>query len=498
MATSPHPDPGNPPGRSSKPTPWMEAPDTASRFTRWAFARQQGTGKMTRGVKILARILIIMVQEFFDTHITLRASALTFTIILSLIPLLAMSTAILKGLGSGDQLQLIAYRLIDQLDPPRHDHGPETVPPEENREQTPGIENDGETVPAIDLDNASINKNLRNAADTIFTYVDNTNFAALGAFGIVGLLITVILVFSTMEDAMNSIWHTRQGRSLFRKIMDYLALLVLLPISINVAIAGDAILESPKMMGYIETIIPSPWAVQMLFTLLPFIFITLTLMMMYLFFPHVRVKTMPALCGALFASIFWFLVQRAYIVMQIGVAKYNAIYGSFATVPLILIWIQLGWTFILLGAVLAYAIQNHRHYRPPGLTGKPQQALQRAFDILLVIYQNFEQARPTNLEELQEACPAESQADLMQTVDLLGEGGLLHTTGDNGSAGVMPSLPADKVRARDVVRLVLGHDKTVPTPGGTLAEKIITGAEQVAMRENFPGKYLQQAEPNQP
>ena len=451
---------------------------------------------MTKGFKIMARILIIMVQEFFDTHITLRASALTFTIILSLIPLLAMSTAILKGLGSGDQLQLVAYRLIDQLDPPRQALGPEIPPPEQEQRTTEVSE--GENIIATELNKTSINKNLRNAADTIFTYVDNTNFAALGAFGIVGLLITVILVFSTMEDAMNSIWHTRQARSLFRKIMDYLALLVLLPISINVAIAGDAILESPKMMGYIETIIPSPWAVQMLFTLLPFIFITLTLMMMYLFFPHVRVKTMPALCGAIFASIFWFLVQRAYIVMQIGVAKYNAIYGSFATVPLILVWIQLGWTFILLGAVLAYAVQNHMHYRPPGLTGKPQQGLQRAFDILLVIYQNFIDARPTTLEELQDACPTESQADLRYSVDLLSAGGLLHSTGDNGSTGIMPSLPADKVKARDVVRLVLGHDKTVPTPGGTLADRIIAGAEQAAMKEDFPRNYLPQVEGSRP
>jgi membrane protein len=294
---------------------------------------------------------------------------------------------------------------------------------------------------------------------------------------------------------MNSIWHTSRGRSWFRKIMDYLALLVLLPISINVAIAGDAVLESPKMLEYIETVIHSPWAVQMLFTLLPFIFITLTLMMMYLFFPHVRVKTMPALCGAVFASIFWFLVQRAYIMMQIGVAKYNAIYGSFATVPLILIWIQLGWTFILLGAVLAYAMQNHDHYRAPGLVSKPRQALQRAFDILLAVYKNFTDARPTTVDDLQEACPLESRADIIRSVELLSSGGLLHEVEQDGGTALMPSLPADKVRAREVVLLVLGHASELSSPGGTLADRIIAAAEQAAEKERFPADYLDRPEP---
>jgi membrane protein len=458
--------------------------DPAGRLAAWSFARRDDDSQMMMTFRILGRILTIMIHEFSATHITLRASALTFTILLSLVPLLAMSTAILKGLGSGDQLQMIAYRFIDQLDPPeRHDAAgrDETAP------STQGVSDSTGQMP-----NPSSNGSLRKVADTVFTYVDKTNFAALGAFGIAGLLITVVMVFSTMEEAMNAIWHTRRGRPLFRKIMDYLALLVLLPISINVAIAGDAILESPKMMAYIQTVIPSAWLVQMLFTLLPFLFITLTLMMMYLFFPHVRVKTLPALCGALFASIFWFLVQRLYILMQIGVAKYNAIYGSFATVPLVLIWIQVGWTFILLGAVLAYAVQNHHYYQAPGMVSKPQKTLQRAFDVLLAVYADFVQGRPTTLEDLEETCSADTQVELARTVDLLIRGGLLHLTGQNGSAGLMPSRPADKVRARDVVHLVLGHDQPSATPGGTLADLIIRAAEEAADRVDFQRQYLKQ------
>ncbi|MCI5163562.1 MAG: YihY/virulence factor BrkB family protein, partial [Candidatus Electrothrix sp. AX5] len=330
----------------------------------------------------LLRILLIMVHEFNHTNIALRASALTFSIILSMVPLLAMSTAILKGLGNGNQMRIAACHFIDQLDPEAEQALPSLhpeLPPPVDSEIVVSEDQPAESVKSAEQEEPigsieviaegpppSLNRHLHQAIDTIFDYVDNTNFAALGAFGIAGLLIVVVMVLSSVEDAMNAIWHTRRGRSLFRKIMDYLALLVLLPISVNIALAGDAILQSPKIMEYITTFIPSAWVVQMLLKLLPFIFITLSLMMMYLFFPNVKVKTSAAFCGALFGAVFWFIVQRAYVVLQIGVANYNAIYGSFATVPLFLVWIQLGWMFVLLGAVLAYAIQHRNSYQLSG------------------------------------------------------------------------------------------------------------------------------------
>ncbi len=462
----------------------------ADRLVHWAFDREHGKSSGTDTIRSIVRVLVIMVKEFVNTNITLRASALTFTIILSLVPLLAMSTAILKGLGSGDQLQTVAYRLIDQLDPQYQPAKPGSAT---RQNSLPPADSTDQAGAATTTPEPSLNTHLHNTVDTIFNYVDNTNFAALGAFGIAGLLIAVIMVFSSMENAMNSIWHTRRGRSLFRKIMDYLALLILLPISINIAIAGDAILESPRIMGYISTVIPSDWVVQMLFTLLPFAFITLSLMLMYLFFPHVRVKTFPAFCGAVFASIFWFIVQRAYIVLQIGVAKYNAIYGSFATVPLLLIWMQLGWTFILLGAVLAYAIQNRNHYRLPSTGCTAQLALQRAFDVLLSVYSNFAVARPTTPEQLLQSCPGENRVELDRTVDLLISGGLLHRIHENGSAELMPSLPAEKVTAGEIVRIVLGQDQEVNTPGGTLADQIIRAAEKAAPAD-FPENFLEREE----
>ncbi len=443
---------------------------TLSRLRRWAFAGPVDERNLRGLARTVARICCIMVDEFLLTGISLRAAALTYSIILSMIPMLAMSTAVLKGLGSDNQLRTAAYRLIDELEPATAPPEAPARPGDETRQSAAAPK----TAPESTL---SLTGHLRNAVDTIFDYVDRTNFAALGAFGIIGLLMVVILVLSTVESAMNAIWHTDRGRSLFRKVMDYLALLILLPISINVALAGDAILESPKMMGYISAVIPSLWLIRMLLKLIPFLFVVLTLMLMYLFFPAVKVRTSAAFGGALFAAFTWFVVLKIYVVLQVGVANYNAIYGSFATVPLFLIWLHLGWTFILTGATLAYALQHRNHYHQPGAATTPRRLLQLAFDILLAVYRNFDRRRPTDLEELADRLPCEKPSDLEKTASLLVKGGLLNRIGDNGEELLLPAAPADRISAAEVVRLILGRE-AVPSPGGHIADMIVRAAEQ--------------------
>lgn len=447
------------------------------RLTSWAFAYRPDERRPAAALRSLLRILLIMGHEFNGSNISLRASALTFSVVLSMVPLLAMSTAILKGLGNGNQMRIAAYRLIDQLDP---DAAAKAAQQQEQQNENA----EDLTEPAAEP--VSLNRHLHNAVDSIFDYVENTNFAALGAFGIAGLLIVVITVLNAVEDAMNAIWHTRRGRSAFRKLMDYLALLVLLPISVNIALAAEAVLKSQKIMTHIAAAIPSAWTVGLLLKLLPFLFITLSLMMMYLFFPSVKVRTGAALCGALFGAVFWFIVQRLYVMLQMGVANYNAIYGSFATVPLFLVWMQLGWMFILLGAVLAYAIQNRNHYRLPGAESTARQRLQQAFDVLLTVYGNFARAEATGEEDLAAACAVRNEADLSQTVDLLISGGLLHETEQNGAAAYIPARPAEQLDAAQVVRLVFGRGSEKESEGGRLAAQVVRAAEETVPTEAFP------------
>lgn len=454
---------------------------------QWAFRTGQRDSRPVALARCWLRIFFIMLHEFFESEISLRASALTYSIVLSMVPLLALSTALLKGMGGGDQLKTAAYRFIEQIEPgynpgaDSEETGPATAPggpaKETTDRNTPAAEAPGGAPP-------SLAGHLRNAVDTIFDYVEKTNFAAIGAFGIIGLLVAVVLLMSTIEDALNAIWHSRRSRSLLRKVMDYLALLILLPVSINIAIAGEAVLASPEIMARLHILVPSDWAVTMLLKLLPFLFVILTLMVMYMFFPTDRVSTGAAFIGALFGGIFWFLVQKGYILLQIGVSRYNAIYGSFATVPLFLVWVHLGWTFILLGAGLAYAVQNRNRYSLPGSRVSPQRALQIAFDILNTVYVHFAGKTPTSENDLIRANPGYQPGDIREITEQLLSGGLLHRTADP-AISYLPAAPAETIEARQVVRLILGHDYTT-TIGGHLSGMIIDAAEQAVPPDAFP------------
>ncbi|HHD64670.1 MAG TPA: YihY/virulence factor BrkB family protein [Desulfobulbaceae bacterium] len=450
-----------------------------NRIQGWAFAQTTAKSRFQTLGRMAVRILLILLHVFFKTNISLRASALTFSIILSLVPMLAMSTAILKGLGSDNELKIAAYRLIDQIDTAAtRQNNPHNKPPQINADAQ-SMDNKMDEAPA------TMTTHLRNGVDMIFDYVDRTNFAALGAFGIVGLLFVVLLMFNEIEMTMNVIWHSRESRPVGRKIMDYLALLILLPISLNTAFAGNAILQSKKMMGYITTVIPSEWLVQMLFKGLPFLFIVGSLTFMYQFFPYAKVKTHAAFIGAFFASICWFAVLQLYIALQIGVSQYNAIYGSFATVPLFLIWLHLGWMFLLLGAALAYAVQNRDSYHPfTGNKETPKHRLQLAYDILKTVYTNFVHHQPTTIADLVCAFPEEPISQVTNLSETLLKKGLLYKVAGNDGLTMTPAQPPDQLKAEDILTLILGED-TKPTEGGRFAEAIITAAKSGAPHPLF-------------
>jgi membrane protein len=270
--------------------------------------------------------------------------------------------------------------------------------------------------------------------------------------------------------------------------MDYLALLILLPVSVNVALAGDAILQSPNMMNHINSLIPAEWAVRMLLNLLPFLVVILSLTAMYLFIPHTKVKTYAAFTGALFAGFFWSLIQKFYIILQIGVAKYNAIYGSFATVPLFLIWLHIGWTFVLLGGSLAYAVQNRNLYHLPGAGISPQRNLQLAFDILDIVYHHFSEKKETSFDDLVRENQGELPGEIQIITEKLLKGGLIHQVNDNLT--FLPASPAENIEAREVVRLILGYEQ-IPTPGGEFSQQVLQAAEQAIPAEAFPRAVTQ-------
>lgn len=432
-------------------------------FFAWADSAPTSDFPPLHWLHKLARIILISLREMKENVLTLRAGYLTYALLLSMVPILAMSTAVVKGLGGGDQLRILAYSYIDTLE--------ETAPAFQVAPST----GDAETVQeeGNDKQTADFGAHLRSAADKIFNYVDQTNFATLGTFGMVGIFLSVILVLGQIEKSLNVIWKVKDGRSILRKVADYIALMILFPISINVALAAGTMLESQALNVHLDQFLPIVWLQTLLLRGVPILFLSLTLYVIYVFFPNTKTGGLSTMIGAFVAGFFWFLTQNIYLSMQIGVAKYNAIYGSFATIPLFLAWVWVAWLFVLIGAQLAYAIQNEPTYHFTIRTFEPALRLSATLDVCRSVGERFNSAKQTRGEDLIDSNRDYPPELVGQTIDTLVGAGLLHHSSETGE--IILSRPPDKISSRFIVETVLGTE-TPATLGGDQAARAVEGA----------------------
>ncbi|NIA19891.1 MAG: YihY family inner membrane protein [Xanthomonadaceae bacterium] len=422
------------------------------------------------------RICAIIIQEFRKDAVTLRASALTFTIVLSLVPMLALSTAVLKGLGAGDQLRETAYKLVAQVsaEPEINTAGDQGAsPPSPADSSTSDSRQEGKTA------GKDFSSHLRDAVDQVFNYVDRTNFATLGAAGMIILFFTVIMVIGSIEEAMNAIWGAPRGRPLGRRIMDYLALMVLFPIAINAGLGMSAALNSPVLIDKLKYLLPANWLLIMSSQLFPFLVLTGTFTLLYQFLPNTKVRFLPALAGGLAGTIGLLLIQKVYLHLQIGVARYNAIYGSFATVPLFLLWIHLGWIVFLTGAEVAFALQVYRYYQPKQTIITPVRRLVLSLDLLTLIFQDFQQQKQSSVEDIAQRMDKPEPTIKDISAGLL-DAGLLRRVNGNEDY-LMPAGPAETMNPATIIDLIWGKQPG-NSPGGKLTAKVMQAVHESASR----------------
>ena len=169
----------------------------------------------------------------------------------------------------------------------------------------------------------------------------------------------VINVLGNIEESFNTIWGVTRMRSLSRKFSDYLAIMVIAPVLM--IISGSV---SVMVITRLHSITGSiglgffTFIITLLMKLIPYCLIWILLAFVYMFIPNTQVKASSGLAAGLVAGTFFVMVQRIYIYFQVGVAHYNAVYGSFAALPLFLVWLQLSWFIVLFGAELSYTYQN--------------------------------------------------------------------------------------------------------------------------------------------
>jgi len=431
-------------------------------FCDWVWQEPQRDDDFSiRLLRRLLRIIFIVVREFQDDRITLRASALTFTVVLSLVPMLALGTAVLKGLGAGDQMRQAAYSFIEQFEP----EAPESLSPPDtatmpndqaSESATPALPDMQPKLKAGELKPVGVTSHLRRAIDQIFDYVDRTDFTTLGTFGIIGMVLAALGVLGSIEQSMNAIWQTSTGRAFGRKLIDYMALMILLPLSVNLALAAAATLQSPALHAYIQDFVPVLWLQRIFFKTLPVAILIITFSLLYQFLPNTKVGYLPALAGGIFGGLTWFWVQILYVKMQIGVARYNAIYGSFATLPLFFLWIYVAWIVFLLGAEVAFAMQAWRQYQWQGLALTPAARLAMAFDIMEAALEDYKTRKVTDRKSLAQLLNQPEKTVKVILADLE-NGGLLRRV-EGKLEGYVPAGPLQELRPSEIMDIILGRD----------------------------------------
>lgn len=264
------------------------------------------------------RILLLATRGFGQDQCPLRASALTFYSILSIVPVVAMAFGIAKGFGFQEILE---NQLMEKFS------GQEDV--------------------------------MIRVVDFAHSLLENTKGGMIVGIGIIVLLWTVIKLLAHIEGSFNDIWEVKKSRSYGRKFSDYLSIMLISPLLIIMSSSATVfittkialITEKVALIGMF-----SPMIFFML-KLIPYFLVWILFIFTYILMPNTKVNFSAGFIGGIIAGTIFQAAQLAYILFQVGVAKYNAIYGSFAALPLFLIWMQLSWLIVLFGAEISFSYQ---------------------------------------------------------------------------------------------------------------------------------------------
>ena len=360
-------------------------------------------------VNVLKKVLLA-VRFFTAKRVMTRASALTYSTLLAIVPICAVVFAIARGFGYNKYIEMWFRDLLS-------------------------------TQPQV--------------AETIIGFVNSylvhTKSGIFLGIGLLFMLYTVLMLVSNIEDAFNEIWQVKKGRSVFRTFTDYLAMFFVAPILIVLS-SGISIYLATVANGMADFQMLSS-AVRWLIDLSPYALMSLIFIALYVFMPNTRVKLSSVIIPGILAGIAMQGLQFVYIHSQIILSSYNAIYGSFAALPLFMLWTQISWTICLFGAELCYTNQNLDYYDYDANAGE----ISHRYKILLcsllmsrICKRFFNGNKPYTLLELREdtTIPIRFVTDLIY--ELIDAGLLIEITNDEKGE------ESRFVPAMDIQNLTLG------------------------------------------
>jgi membrane protein len=381
----------------------------------WSQQINEWHGWKAAGLRV-QRILTAAVAEFFRDQCMLRASALTFYTLLSVVPVFAVLFGIAKGFGL------------------------ETLLERELMEQLAGQQDVTERI-------LTFSRNM----------LENTRGGLIAGVGVVVMLWSALKVLGQIESALNAMWDVRAPRSWGRRFSDYLTVMLLAPmlllmagsVSVFVRTQFDAVVARFEIVGWL-----GPLVLHAL-RLAPLVLVWALFVLIYMAMPNTRVRFTAAAAGAASGSLLYQLVQWMYIGLQVGVAKQNAIYGSFAALPLFLAWVQASWGIVLFGAEVCYAVQHRNDYRRlnGGPSPGPAERTLVALHITRTAVQRFCAGDPPlNIRQLAQSTGIPPPW-VEQSISDLVEGGILSrlASGSPEDQAVQPAMDATRLTLQRVL-----------------------------------------------
>ena len=352
---------------------------------------------------------ILTVRNIDEQDIPASARSLTYRTILSIVPLLAILFAIARGFGIENILESTVFNFFEDTNSIKV----EEIVPKSDKNEEIYIALDyflsGDTTAT---DDASAAERTKNFIILLFEIVHHSldNAQGGGIFAGIGILLflyTIIILFVDIENSFNRIWQVNKGRSWRRKVSDYFAFILLMPVLFVVANA-ISFMNFPHNY-FLETLRETYPFLPRLLDIITYAIILVSLTFLYAFMPNTKVKFINALiAGAIAGTVFYFF-QMLFLNGLLWITHYNAIYGTFAAIPLLLLWIHASWFIVLVGAEISYAAQNVSKFSFEKETRNISRRYHDFFTLMItsVIVQRFANDQPPlTADEISERCKA--------------------------------------------------------------------------------------------
>ncbi len=375
-------------------------------------------GRIGRLLTTIMRYLYAVLRDIFSGQITMRAMSLVYTTLLSIVPLLAFSFSVLKGLGIHEKLEEQMYLFLEPLG---------------NR----GIE----------------------ITDKVMALVYNVNGRVLGGLSLAFFLWTAISMVQKIEESLNYVWYVSESRSFARRFTEYMFVLMIGPLAIVIALGMITALQNQEIVQYLlENRVIGPLFVATS-KLTPYFLVSAVFAFLYWFMPNTRVRVVPAIAGGLAGGFIWASMVVIFTTFVATASARQAVYASFAIAIVTLIWLYLNWLILLIGAQLAFYVQNPAYLRigrqEPRLSNAVRERL--ALNIMLLVGRTFrEPAAKLPLQALSDALQIPSLA-LAPVVEDLESRGLL-TANEQGE--LLPAREMTRIPLSEILDVVRSEGET--------------------------------------